>query len=160
MRPEQIPIGLSLSRTARVVSRSFGDALARAGGSLPVWLILLNLTVHRDANQRALADAVGVTGATLTHHLNAMEKDGLLARRRDPENRRNHIVELTAAGEAAFQRLAPAVLAFDQQLRTGLSETELDTLRSLLDRLSENVGAGRDGPPWAGLIDGVAPQVS
>jgi MarR family transcriptional regulator for hemolysin len=153
MRPTQIPIGLALSRAARVVSRAFDSALADVGGSLPAWLVLLNLNMHRDANQRVLAEAVGVSGATLTHHLNAMERDGLLSRRRDPDNRRNHIIELTAEGEAALTRLAPEVLSFDQRLRTNFTAEELNTLRSLLDRLCDNVGASPSGPPWAGLIE-------
>ena len=158
MRPEQTPIGLSLTRASRLVSRAFGEALAAAGGSLPVWLVLLNLKAQRGANQRQLAELVGVTGATLTHHLNAMERDGLLARRRDPDNRRNHIIELTGAGEAAFAQLAPVVLAFDQRLRTNLTADELETLRSLLERLCENVAPGQTGPPWAGLIERSSPD--
>jgi len=143
MRPEQTPIGLQLARAARLVSRAFDDALAEAGGSLPVWLVLLNLKIHRDANQRQLADVVGINQATLTHHLNAMEGDGLVARRRDPANRRNHIVELTDAGEAAFTRLAAAARAFDQQLRGDLEPAAVDSLRALLDRLCRNVDGGR-----------------
>ena len=69
----RLPLGLSLARAARVVSRAFDEALGDAGGSLPMWLVLLNLKIGRAANQRTLADAVGVTEATLTHHLNAME---------------------------------------------------------------------------------------
>ncbi len=153
MRPEQTPIGLGLTRASRLVSRAFGEALARAGGSLPVWLVLLNLKAQRGANQRQIAESVGVTGATLTHHLNAMERDGLLARRRDPDNRRNHIIELTQAGEAAFAQLAPVVRAFDQQLRANVTASELETLRSLLERLCDNVAPGQTGPAWAGLID-------
>ena len=75
-----------------MVGRAFDDALAAAGGSLPVWLVLLNLKIEQDTNQRRLAEAVGITGATLTHHLGAMERPGLLTRRRDPANRRNHII--------------------------------------------------------------------
>lgn len=139
MRPEQTPIGLHLARTARTVSRAFDDALAAVGGSLPVWLILLNLKIHEHTNQRALADAVGITGATLTHHLNAMERDGLLTRRRDPENRRNHIVEITPDGESTFLRLAATAQAFDQQLHTSLSTPDLDKLRTLLTQLAQSV---------------------
>jgi MarR family transcriptional regulator for hemolysin len=153
VRPERTPIGLSLTASSRLVSRAFGEALAEGGGSLPVWLVLLNLQAHRGANQRQLAAAVGVSAATLTHHLNAMESDGLLARRRDPENRRNHIVELTEAGEAAFARLAPAVLAFDQKLRANFTTDELDTLHALLARLCQNVDSEQTGPAWAGLIE-------
>jgi MarR family transcriptional regulator, transcriptional regulator for hemolysin len=153
MRPEHTPIGLHLARTARLLSRAFDDALADAGGSLPVWLVLLNLKIQQDANQRQLAEGVGVSEATLTHHLNAMEKDGLLARRRDPANRRNHIIELTAAGEGAFTRLAAVALAFDQRLRANLEPTDLNTVGAVLDQLTQNVGADQADPPWAGLIE-------
>jgi MarR family transcriptional regulator for hemolysin len=153
VRPEHAPIGLHLTRTARRVSRAFDHALAEAGGSLPVWLVLLNLKIQQDANQRQLAEAVGVGEATLTHHLNAMESAGLLARRRDPSNRRNHIIELTPAGEHDFTRLAAVALAFDQRLRANLEAPDLKTLRALLDQLSQNVGANQPDPPWAGLID-------
>ena len=67
-----------------------------------MWLVLLNLKIRRPSNQRELAAAVGVREATLTHHLNAMDSDGLITRRRDTTNRRAHIVELTNAGEEAF----------------------------------------------------------
>jgi MarR family transcriptional regulator for hemolysin len=138
MRPTELPIGLHLTRTARLVSRAFDEALAAAGGSLPVWLVLLNLKIQQDTNQRQLADAVGISGATLTHHLNAMEKDGLLARRRDPSNRRNHIVEISPAGEQAFSRLAAAAQAFDERLRNSLGAADLAKLHDVLDQL----GAG------------------
>ena len=60
MRPARTPIGLVLSRAARVVSRAFDEALADAGGSLPMWLVVLNLKSGRAANQRELAASVGV----------------------------------------------------------------------------------------------------
>lgn len=155
MRPVPTPIGLSLARAARVVSRSFDEALGEAGGSLPMWLVLLNLKTGQAANQRELAEAVGVTEATLTHHLNAMETAGLLTRRRDPDNRRIHVVELTDAGEAAFLRLRDAAIAFDRRLKRGMSADELATLRELLGRLAGNVAKSDDAaPPWSGLVDG------
>src|SRR5258708_31110642 len=105
MRPARTPIGLELARAARTVSRAFDDALAGAGGSLPVWLILLNLKTRQVASQRELAEAVGVREATLTHHLNAMDAQGLITRTRDPANPRVHILGLTSAGEEAFTPL-------------------------------------------------------
>jgi MarR family transcriptional regulator for hemolysin len=154
MQPAHLPIGLALAQAARTVSRAFDDALASAGGTLPVWLVLLNVTTRQLANQRELAEAVGIREATLTHHLNAMEADGLITRERHPANRRIHIVGLTEAGEAAFLRLRDAAIAFDQELRSGFTDAELARLAGLLDRLSGNAG-GPDGglPPWAGLAE-------
>jgi MarR family transcriptional regulator for hemolysin len=152
MAPAHPPVGLHLARAARVVSRAFDDALAQAGGSLPVWLVLLNLKTRRMANQRELAEAVGVREATLSHHLNAMDAEGLITRRRDSSNRRIHVVELTETGEATFLRLRTAAVAFDQRLRVGVSDEEVAGLEGILDRLASNVGAADDGSgPWAGL---------
>src|SRR5450755_446439 len=106
--PVPPPVGLRLARTAKTLSRAFDDALAQAGGSLPVWLVLISLKSQRPGNQRALADAVGIREATLTHHLNSMAAQGRITRRRDPAKRRVHRVELTEAGEAAFGRLRAA----------------------------------------------------
>jgi MarR family transcriptional regulator for hemolysin len=138
MKPPSQPIGLHLARTAKAVSRAFDDALVAAGGSLPTWLILLSLKTGSLATQSALADAIGIRDATLTHHLNAMDSAGLVIRRRDPANRRIQQVALTEAGEAAFQRMRRAAVAFDQQLRDGLSDSDLATARRILDQLRDN----------------------
>lgn len=138
-RPDHTPIGLSLARTARSVSRAFDDELALAGGSVPRWLVLISLKSQPVRNQRELAEAVGIREATLTHHLNSMDEEGLITRRRDPANRRVHLVELTEAGEAAFQRMRGAATAFDQRLRSGLSGDEVSQLETLLGRLAANV---------------------
>jgi MarR family transcriptional regulator for hemolysin len=137
--PARPPVGLHLAQVAKAVNRAFGEALAQAGGSLPMWLVLISLKSRPRASQREIADAVGIQGATLTHHLNAMESAGLLTRRRDPGNRRVHLVELTGAGDALFLRLRAAALAFDQQLRSGLSEPDLRQLEELLSRLRASV---------------------
>ena len=147
------PIGLRLNQAARAVERAFDKALAEAGGSLPVWLILLNLKIHKPANQQELAKAVGVREATLTHHLNAMDARGLVTRTRDPANRRFQVVTMTEAGEAAFLRLRSAAMAFNARLSAGLTGADLDTLAALLSQLAANVGAEAASPPWAGLAD-------
>lgn len=147
MRPPIQPIGLHLARTAKTISRAFDDALVAAGGSLPTWLILLSIKTRSLATQSELADAVGIRDATLTHHLNAMDSGGLIVRQRDPANRRIQQVALTEAGEAAFQRMRRAAVAFDQQLRNGLSDSDLATARRILDTLRDNVDGDRPAQP-------------
>jgi MarR family transcriptional regulator for hemolysin len=153
MRPVRTPIGLYLTHASRAISRAFDDALAVAGGSLPVWLVLVNLKMRTMASQRELAEAMGIREATLTHHLNAMETAGLITRRRDPANRRIHVVELTEAGESSFGRLREAAFAFDAQLRRNVTQEEIATLANLLGRLAANVAPPDDRLPWAGLAE-------
>jgi MarR family transcriptional regulator for hemolysin len=122
--------------------------MSRAGGSLPIWLVLLSLKTSRGASQRAMAEAMGIQGATLTHHLNGMEAAGLVTRRRDPGNRRVHIVELTESGEELFDKLRTVAVEFDEQLRCGLSASVLDEFARVLDQLGRNVDA--DATPIPG----------
>src|ERR671921_324712 len=97
--PRQEPIGRSMAATAKLVSRAFEQELAAAGGSQPTWLILLALKQQAWRTQQEIAATVGIEGATLTHHLDRMEKAGLIDRVRDPGDKRAVRVELTSAGD-------------------------------------------------------------
>jgi MarR family transcriptional regulator, transcriptional regulator for hemolysin len=138
-RPRAEPIGRQLARTAKLLTRAFEQELADAGGSLPTWLILVSLKSRSWRTQRELAEALGIEGPTLTHHLAGLERAGLVRRTRDPDNRRVQRVELTEAGDAAFHRLRRAASSFDQRLRSGLDEGEIQQLRELLAQLLSNV---------------------
>jgi len=133
------PIGLRLTRTARVVAQAFDRALAEAGGSAPVWQVLLLVRSAEWGTQAQMAEAMGITGATLTHHLNAMEAQGLVRRRREAPNRRVQRVELTEAGAALFERLREVVVRHDARLRSALTEEEVAQLGGLLDKLHAGV---------------------
>ncbi|MGZ6696197.1 MAG: MarR family winged helix-turn-helix transcriptional regulator [Solirubrobacteraceae bacterium] len=104
-----------------------------------MWLIVLSLKARRPETQRELAAAVGIEGPTLTHHLAAMERDGLVRRERMPDNRRVQRVELTSKGERAFARLRDAAVAHDARLRAGLSEEDVDRVRAVLAQMRDNV---------------------
>jgi len=139
MRPNGPPLGLLLATTSKVVGRAFNSALAESGGSIPIWLTLSALKSQPRRSQLELARAVGIEGPTLTRHLDGMEQAGLVKRQRGTLDRRAVQVELTGAGQALHGRLLKAVISFNQQLRTGLTGDDEDTLRSLLARLQENV---------------------
>ena len=140
--PDDVPLGLLVSRTAKVLARAFDQALEAAGGSTPTWLVLLSLKAGGHRTQSELAGAVGVRQPTLTHHLDAMERAGLVTRYRDPDNRRVQRVLLTDDGEAAFVRMRRAAAAFDGGLRAGLDAEGEARLRRLLAHLVENVEEG------------------
>ena len=138
MTPAEIPIGLLVSSTAKVLSREFDAALAAVSGSRPTWLVLLSLKTAGHRTQGALAEAVGIRQPTLSHHLDGMEREGLVRRERTADNRRVQTVTVTEAGEALFLRLRRAAGAFDGRLRAGLDDGEVAELRRLLAQLAEN----------------------
>jgi MarR family transcriptional regulator, transcriptional regulator for hemolysin len=141
MPPDPRPIGLQLAMTARTVGRAFNDALAEAGGSVPIWLVLTTLRGEAWRTQHELARAVGIEGPTLTRHLDGMERAGLVVRRRADGDRRAIQVELTERGEALHGELLTAVIAFSRTLRRGFDDAEIDRLRTTLARLEANAGS-------------------
>jgi MarR family transcriptional regulator for hemolysin len=133
------PIGLQLTRTARVASQEFERAMAEEGGSAPAWQVLLLIRSKQWGQQSEMAQAMGVTGATLTHHLNALERQGLVRRWREDSNRRVQRVELTDDGIALFDRLRGVAMRHDKQLRSHLTDEETEQLGALLEKLRAGV---------------------
>jgi MarR family transcriptional regulator for hemolysin len=132
-----------LTRSARVIERDFNERLAAAGGSVPIWLILISLKSGGSRNQNELAQIVGIRGPTLTHHLNGMESAGLVTRQRQLDNRRMHVVEMTEAGSTLFTALREVAMSFDHTLRAGIEPDDLATFIQVLTRMYANV-VGRD----------------
>jgi MarR family transcriptional regulator for hemolysin len=100
------------------------------------WQVLLLVRAQSWDTQSELAEQLGITSATLTHHLNALERRGLIRRWREDSNRRVQRAELTDEGIALFDRLREVALAHDERLRSKLSESDLQQLGKLLDRLT------------------------
>ncbi|SNS41716.1 MarR family transcriptional regulator, transcriptional regulator for hemolysin [Geodermatophilus saharensis] len=137
--PREEPVGLAVTRISRTLARAFDEALAAAGGSTSTWLVLLAAKGGGHRTQAELAAVVGVRGPTLTHHLDGMERAGLVTRERAPGDRRGQRVSLTAAGEELFLGLREAAVAFDRRLRRGVTDDEVAELRRVLAALAANV---------------------
>ena len=133
-----MPIGTLVSSTAKLLTREFDASLAAVGGSRSTWLVLQSLKSAEHRTQGELAEAVGVRQPTLSHHLDGLERQGLVRRERTADNRRVQLVTVTEAGEALFLRLRRAAAAFDGRLRAGLDDAEVAGLRRLLAQLAEN----------------------
>ncbi len=138
------PIGLRLARTARVATQAFERAMADAGSTASAWQVLVLVRSQRWGAQSEMAEAMGISGATLTHHLNALEDQGLVRRWRESSNRRVQQVELTDAGIELFDRLREVATRHDQRLRAQLSDEETARLAELLDKLQAGLESSPD----------------
>src|SRR4051812_31289090 len=116
--------------------------MAEAGGSASAWQVLLLVRSQQWGTQSRMADAMGISGATLTHHLNALEQQSLVHRWRDAGNRRGQQVALTQAGEELFGGLVQGAATHGRRLRSHLSDEQTSELAELLEKLQ----AGIDPP--------------
>ena len=137
---EDEPLVRTVVMTGKALREHFEQSLTEAGASLATWVVLNGVDRGRWDSQRGLAMNLRIEGATLTRHLDRMEREGLIARTRDAEDRRQIRVELTPAGRVLHRRLRATAEAVGTKACAGLSENDQTTLRRLLGRLRENVG--------------------
>lgn len=97
---------------------------------------VLGLLAERERlSQQALLEELKVDPCVLVTVLNGRENNGLVARRRDPADRRRHVVEISDRGTALVVQADRAVRAAEAELFAGLYEQELTELRRLLHRI-------------------------
>lgn len=133
-------VGLVLARSGHIANVRIRKALAASGLKPGHGHVLLWLSDTGPMSQQALIEALGVDPSVLVAILNDLERDGFAQRRRDPADRRRHIVEMSERGAALVDEIDAALTTVEQELFADLDESEIGRLRELLDR----VGGGVD----------------
>jgi DNA-binding MarR family transcriptional regulator len=88
-----------------------------------------------------LADAAGVTRATMTGLVDTLERDGFVKREPDPDDRRMMSVRLTARAERFLQQFLPGHFQAIASLMSPLSDTERKTLVRLLTKVQQQAAS-------------------
>jgi DNA-binding MarR family transcriptional regulator len=124
-----------LTRLARVVHRRSTEQLL--GMRVKQFATLCFVRDRGGVLQSDLADALYMDANNLVLLLNDLEARGWIERRRDPEDRRRHIVEVTPSGERAIERAEHSMESIEEDVLSGLSGKERETLRRLLAKALE-----------------------
>jgi MarR family transcriptional regulator, lower aerobic nicotinate degradation pathway regulator len=111
--------------------------------------ILALLDEGTTETQGAIGEALGYDKGQLVGMLDELEDAGLIARRRDPADRRRHVVQMTAEGRSALGRLRRLSRRIETEFLAPLDEAERAQLHGLLLRLAQH-----HVPSCAGKADG------
>jgi DNA-binding MarR family transcriptional regulator len=124
--------GALLDHLARRI-RLRAEAVLAPLGLRPRHLVALTmLRDGGDCTQQALATTLEMDGTNIVGLLNELEAEKLIERRRSPEDRRRHLVELTDAGAKRLAKVESALAAVENEVLGALDESQRETLYNLL----------------------------
>jgi MarR family transcriptional regulator, organic hydroperoxide resistance regulator len=125
-------IGYLVRYAHRAFVKALAGELAPYGITTAEWTVFRVLWEKDGCSQVELARRMRIEKASLTSVLNAMERRGLLVRRRNGEDRRCTVLTLTQKGRRQRNELLSCATRINRRATTGLSRTQIATLRDLL----------------------------
>ncbi|HEX6116782.1 MAG TPA: MarR family transcriptional regulator [Solirubrobacterales bacterium] len=128
--------GLLIMRLARASGRRLAASLESLGMTGHEFAVLHLLHDSGPLSQQQLSQGLRIHPSNLVGLLDALEADGLLARTRDPADRRRHIVAVTPAGLERLATAQRAAIEAERELLAPLSAKERGELLSYLRRMA------------------------
>ncbi len=130
-----------LAKLASKMSEQFAPVYQQQSDlTIPQWRILFNLAQFGQSNARALCEQAAMDKSTVSRAIKALIEKHYVVSLVDPDDKRASLLKLSEQGVSLYQKLAPAALAWEQNLLEVLSQTEYQALLSCLDKLNAQLG--------------------
>lgn len=131
--------GHFIQRVSRLLLRRGEPRLKDLGLSAAQLPVLATLKDGVSLSQTALATLIRVEQPSMAQLLARMERDGLVERAPDPDDRRASVVRLTDKANALLPRARRVLVKSNTEALKGFSQAEVDTLNTLLRRIIVNL---------------------
>ena len=128
-----------LNRAGARIATAFNDEVRPLGATLQIWRVLAALREQDGRRMGDLSDTTSIEVSTLTRLVDNMEKKGLVARQRDPEDARAVVLNVTPAGRRLTARILPIAERYEAVALAGFSAGEAEILKAALRRLYANM---------------------
>ena len=128
-------MGYLINHLAKVFARSLAGRLAEHEASLGEWAVLMFLWAQDGQSQRELSRHVAIEDATMVRTIDRMERDGLVRRVRNVQDRRRINIFLTDKGWSLQDSLVPCAVAANEAATQLFTDTEKQQFGDLLRRM-------------------------
>ncbi|MGI0006379.1 MAG: MarR family winged helix-turn-helix transcriptional regulator [Nitrosotalea sp.] len=133
-------MGFVVNATAKAFQKSFDLELRKnVGVSLGQWRVVGALVMQPGLTQKEIADKVGIEGATLVPVIDKMEKEGLLKRKPDSDDRRVNRIYLTPKADSLWDAMIECALRIRKSSLKNISENDIQITLETLRKISKNI---------------------
>jgi DNA-binding MarR family transcriptional regulator len=131
---------LLMIKLGRITTHRYTEALEPFGIRPRHVAALIELRDRGELTQQSLCGQLHLDPTNLVAILNELEERGLATRRRDPEDRRRHLVEVSDEGIAVIEKVSKVMDGVEAELLDGLEPAEREQLEDLLTGIWERSG--------------------
>jgi DNA-binding MarR family transcriptional regulator len=131
---------LLMIKLGRITMHRFTDALEPFGIRPRHVAALIELRDRGELTQQSLCGQLHLDPTNLVAILNELEHRGYATRRRDPEDRRRHLVEVSTKGIGVIEKVSEVMDGVEDDLLDGLELVEREQLEGLLTSMWERSG--------------------
>ena len=131
---------LLVIKLGRITMHRFTEALEPFGIRPRHVAALIELRDHGQLTQQSLCGQLHLDPTNLVAILNELEQRGFATRRRDPEDRRRHLVEVSNKGIALIEKVSEVMDGVEEDLLGGLEPAEREQLGDVLTSMWEQSG--------------------
>lgn len=132
-------VGFLVTDSAQLIKKIFNRRVRDLDITRSQWAVLWRLSCANGMSQAELAEQAEIEQPSLVRHVDNLEQQGWIIRRRDPNDRRINRIHLTPKGEALMKKAWEVAQQMRKEFTHGLSENEIETLRALLGKLKGNL---------------------
>lgn len=136
MKGAKDSIGFMLSKVGNAVSERFASIVGEYG-LVPRQFFVLNLiSEHQGESQQAIAESVGVAKSQMVAVVDELEEKGMLERRANPDDRRQHALYVTKRGMELRDKARGAAQQHERWIRAQISSDEAKVVLAALQKLA------------------------
>ncbi|WP_438966325.1 MarR family winged helix-turn-helix transcriptional regulator [Flavobacterium sp.] len=130
-------IDYMLRATWQAVARMYNEEASKYGATMATGFALLSIDKDKGTPSTALGPKMGMEATSLTRTLKSMEEKGLIVRKKNPEDGRGVIIELTEAGQEKRALSKTTVLQFNESVKRVVSEEKLNHFMEVAEIINE-----------------------
>jgi MarR family transcriptional regulator for hemolysin len=153
--PESL-VGFWINRASRSAIRALDARLRPLGFAMSYLPVMRALAGGGSFSQKELAQLARVEQPTMAEMLARMERDGVVRRKANPDDKRATLISLARRWRRRFPEASAILMEGEHVAMAGLSDAEKAILRELLQRVVKNI-EGWTLPGSSEKSEGVAP---
>lgn len=137
-----VEVGQAYFELHHLMHRIVDRTMSCAGLSFARTKVLMRIANEGPMNQATLAGLLGFAPRSVTETIDALEREGLVTRAEDPQDRRARIVAITPAGRTAHEAAMAVKAEAMTEIFGSLSPAERSSLLALFDTIRSNLVPG------------------